>query len=391
MLAKRYNQMFSLGFPPMSNIQVSVRIPPQLYEKLLAHTNAVGLPKSKVIAQALSQYLEEDKKEPSSVEERLLNVEKRLNRLESSPTTDEPVAIISSTDINSSPSPSFITPPLEAFSFERPMVDETGSILERVSGESKSFQEELGDGVFLEMIYLPGGTFMMGSSPTEAGSQVCEQPQHSVTLEGFFLGKFPITQKQWEMVAQYPKVNRDLAVDPSGFKGSDRPVESISWQDAVEFCDRLSQHSQRPYQLPSEAQWEYACRGGTTTPFHFGPTLTGDLANYMAKRLYAGESSGIYRQETTSVSAFYPNPFGLYDLHGNVWEWCADAWYSTYDKASASGKPRLSSQQDTRRVLRGGSWDEDPYHCRCASRYAYHPQAVGVSQIGFRVMLMAVQ
>ncbi|MDJ0844424.1 SUMF1/EgtB/PvdO family nonheme iron enzyme [Crocosphaera sp.] len=372
----------------MSNIQVSVRIPPQLYEKLLAHTNAVGLPKSKVIAQALAQYLEVEQKTPSSLEERLLNVEKRLNHLESSSQTEETPSTTSPTEINPQPSPAWETPPLEAFSFERPIIDETGTILERIQGESQSFKEELEGGTFLDMVYIPGGTFMMGSSPTEAGSQVCEQPQHSVTLEGFFLGKFPITQKQWEIVAQYPQVNRELAVDPSGFKGSDRPVESISWQDAVEFCDRLSQHSQRPYQLPSEAQWEYACRGGTTTAFYYGPTLTGDLANYMAKRLYAGESSGIYRQETTSVTAFYPNPFGLYDLHGNVWEWCADAWYSSYDNASASGKPRLSSQQETRRVLRGGSWDEDAYHCRCASRYAYHPQGVGVSRIGFRLMLM---
>ncbi|ACB49790.1 unknown [Crocosphaera subtropica ATCC 51142] len=377
----------------MSNIQVSVRIPPKLYEKLLAHTNAVGLPKSKVITQALSQYLETDEKEKpsSSIEERLVNVEKRLERLESSPTLDKSSNVIQTKEKEkkSQPTLSFKTPPLQEFFFERPIIDETGTILKRLKGESQCFKEELGDGIILEMIYIPGGTFVMGSTSDEPGSQVCEQPQHTVTLEGFFLGKFPITQKQWEIVAQYPKVNRDLGVDPSCFKGSDRPVESLSWEDAVEFCDRLSQYTQRPYQLPSEAQWEYACRGETTSPFYFGPTLTGDLANYMAKRLYAGESSSLYRQETTSVSAFYPNGFGLYDLHGNVWEWCADAWYSSYDNASTSGKPRSSSQQETRRVLRGGSWDEDAYHCRCASRYAYHPQAVGVSQIGFRVMLMA--
>ncbi|EAZ90928.1 SUMF1/EgtB/PvdO family nonheme iron enzyme [Crocosphaera chwakensis] len=376
----------------MSNIQVSVRIPPKLYEKLLAHTNAVGLPKSKVITHALSQYLETDEKEkPSSIEERLLNIEKRLDSLESSSISDKPSKVIvpKEKEKKSQPILSVKTPPLQEFSFERPIVDETGTILERIKGESQGFKEDLGDGNILEMIYIPGGTFLMGSTPDEPGSQVCEQPQHSVTLEGFFLGKFPITQKQWEIVAQYPKVNRDLVLEPSGFKGIDRPVESISWEDAVEFCDRLTQYTQRLYQLPSEAQWEYACRGGTATPFYFGLTLTGYLANYMAKRLYAGESSSIYRQETTSVSAFYPNSFGLYDLHGNVWEWCADAWYSSYEDASKSGKPRSSSQQETRRVLRGGSWDEDAYHCRSASRYAYHPQGVGVSQIGFRVMLMA--
>lgn len=374
----------------MSNIQVSVRIPPKLYEKLLAHTNAVGLSKSKVITQALSQYLETDEKEkPSSIEERLSTIEKRLEQLESSSISDKPseVVVPKEKEKKSQPILSVKTPPLQKFSFERPIVDETGTILERIKSESQGFKEDLGDGNSLEMIYLPEGTFMMGSTCGESGSQVCEQPQHSVTLGGFFLGKFPITQKQWEIVAQYPKVNRDLLLEPSSFKGSDRPVESVSWEDAVEFCDRLTQYTQRPYQLPSEAQWEYACRGGSTTPFCFGPTLTGDLANYMAKRLYAGESSSIYRQETTSVSAFYPNEFGLYDLHGNVWEWCADAWYSNYENASSSGQPLSSSQQETRRVLRGGSWDEDAYHCRCASRYAYHPQGVGVSQIGFRVLI----
>ncbi|MGK7940884.1 MAG: SUMF1/EgtB/PvdO family nonheme iron enzyme [Crocosphaera sp.] len=375
----------------MSNIQVSVRIPPQLYEKLLTHTNAVGLSKSKVIAQALSQYLEVDTQEVSSVDdsiqERISNIEKRLQRLES---PLETVTTTAETDLTletvSPPSPVIITPPVQTLTFERPIIDETGTIVKRIKGEVKGFQEDLGEGVTLDMIYIPEGTFLMGSSPTESGSQICEYPQHSVTLEGFFLGKYPITQKQWEIVAQYPKVKRELVIDPSSFKGSDRPVECISWEDAVEFCDRLSQHSQRSYQLPSEAQWEYGCRGGTTTPFCFGPTLTGELANYMAKRLYAGEGVGMYRQETTSVTAFYPNGFGLCDLHGNVWEWCADAWYPSYEDASTSGEPRSSSQNETRRVLKGGSWDEDAYHCRCASRYAYHPQGVGLSQIGFRVM-----
>ncbi|MDJ0511463.1 MAG: SUMF1/EgtB/PvdO family nonheme iron enzyme [Crocosphaera sp.] len=371
----------------MSNIQVSVRIPPQLYEKLVTHTNAVGLSKSKVISQALSQYLEAQTQEPSSIEDRISNIEKRLERLDIPP---EKVQTTAEIDLNrekaSQPSPVIVTPPLQTIIFETPNINETGTILERIKGEVKGFQEDLGEGIALDMIYIPEGTFLMGSSPTEAGAQISEYPQHPVTLEGFLMGKYPITQKQWEIVAQYPKVNKDLVIDPSTFKGSDRPVESISWEDAVEFCDRLCQHSQLPYQLPSEAQWEYGCRGGKNTPFYFGPTLTGELANYMGKRLYAGEGTSIYRQETTSVSAFYPNGFGLYDLHGNVWEWCADAWYPSYEEASTSGEPRSSSQKETRRVLRGGSWDEDAYHCRCASRYAYHPQGVGLSQIGFRVV-----
>ena len=193
----------------MSNIQVSVRITPELYEKLLTHTNTVGLSKSKVIAQALSQYLETDEKEPSSLEERLLNVEKRLDNLESSPISDQLTPNLSTTKIASQTSLSFETPPLEKFSFETPIIDETGTILERVKGTSPSFTEDLGEGVISEMVYIPEGSFLMGASSDEAGSQICEQIQHSVNFKGFFLGKFPITQKQWEIVAQYPKINRD--------------------------------------------------------------------------------------------------------------------------------------------------------------------------------------
>ncbi|MEA5532538.1 SUMF1/EgtB/PvdO family nonheme iron enzyme [Crocosphaera sp. XPORK-15E] len=368
----------------MSNIQVSVRIPPHLYEKLLAHTNSLGLSKSKVIALALSNYLETDEPKPSSLEDRMIQLEQRLNSLEFTSPETEPIKKVDG--ISPQPLPSFKIPPLQLLTVEVPTVNETGEIIEQVSHQVKSFKEELGDGVTLDMIYIPGGTFLMGSPETEKGSQVCEQPQHSVTVEGFFLGQFPITQAQWQVVAHYPKVKRDLNLDPAFFKGCDRPVERISWEDAMEFCDRLSQHSQRPYQLPSEAEWEYACRGGTTTAFSFGATLTGDLANYMAKRLYGGEGFGVYRQETTEVGTFYPNAFGLYDLHGNVWEWCADAWHSNYENAPRAGKSWLSSQTDTRRVLRGGSWDEDAHRCRCASRYAYHPQAVRVNQFGFRVI-----
>ena len=369
----------------MSNIQVSVRIPPQLYEKLLAHTTTVGLSKSKVIAQALTQYLEKEETDILPLEERITKIEQRLTDLESSSSAIAPEPAIPES-ANEIVSPTVPLPPPQGLTIETPKVNETGEIIERGVHQVQYFKEALGDGIFLEMIYIPGGTFLMGSPETEMGCQSCETPQHSVTLDGFFFGKFPITQRQWEVVAHYPKVKRTLDLEPSFFKGSDRPVEQISWEDAVEFCDRLSQHTQRPYRLPSEAQWEYACRAGSLEPFCFGPTLTGELANYMAKHLYRGESVSTYRQETTPVDFFYPNVFGLYDLHGNVWEWCADAWHPSYDNAPTSGEPWLSSQTNARHVLKGGSWDYDAPKCRCASRYAYHPQAVGVKQFGLRVM-----
>ena len=144
----------------------------------------------------------------------------------------------------------------------------------------------------------------------------------------FFLAKYPITQSQWRFIAQLPQVHRELDLDPSRFKGNDLPVESVSWYDAVEFCDRLSQYTGRPYTLPSEAEWEYACRAGTTSIFHFGETITTDLENYNGTETYGAGVKGIYREETTVVGSFkVANAFGLYDMHGNVSEWCLDDWH----------------------------------------------------------------
>ncbi|NEO21280.1 MAG: formylglycine-generating enzyme family protein, partial [Moorea sp. SIO4A5] len=126
------------------------------------------------------------------------------------------------------------------------------------------------------MVAIPEGSFIMGSPETEEGHTNDESPQHRVTVTSFFMGKYPVTQAQWQAVAALPQVNRELEPDPSHFKGKNRPVEQVSWYDAVEFCERLSQYTKRPYRLPSEAEWEYACRAGTTTPFHFGETITTD-------------------------------------------------------------------------------------------------------------------
>ncbi|MFM6344859.1 MAG: formylglycine-generating enzyme family protein, partial [Dolichospermum sp.] len=146
--------------------------------------------------------------------------------------------------------------------------------------QARQFIENLSDGIQLEMVAIPGGTFMMGSPENEEGSTDDERPQHQVTIKPFCFGKYPITQAQWQAVAKLPQVNKELKPDPSRFKGANRPVEKVSWHDAVEFCARLSNYTKRPYRLPSEAEWEYACRAGTTTPFHFGDTITTELANY---------------------------------------------------------------------------------------------------------------
>lgn len=223
-------------------------------------------------------------------------------------------------------------------------------------------------GVKLEMVAIPGGIFVMGSPETEEEHQDRESPQHEVTLSPFYIGKYPVTQAQWQAVAALPQVKQSLKPDPSYFKGANRPVEQVSWYDAVEFCARLSCKTRREYHLLSEAQWEYACRAGTTTPFYFGETITPDLANYDGNYTYGAGSKGVYRQQTTDVGSFPPNAFGLYDMHGNVWEWCADSWHENYQGAPSDGRAWIDNNKPPYQVLRGGSWLYSPRLCRSAAR-----------------------
>jgi formylglycine-generating enzyme required for sulfatase activity len=215
------------------------------------------------------------------------------------------------------------------------------------------FRDNLGNDLFLEMVAIPGGIFLMGSPAGEGYKN--EKPQHEVTIPPFYIGKYPITQAQWEKIASLPKINRDLNPKPSHFQGANLPVEKVSWVDAQEFCARLGQHTGKMYRLPSEAEWEYACRANTTTSFYFGETITTDLVNHHNK----------YGQ-TTDVGKFTPNDFGLYDMHGNVWEWCEDAWYKDYTNAPNDGSAWIGD--DNKRILRGGSWFQDSENCRCAYR-----------------------
>jgi eukaryotic-like serine/threonine-protein kinase len=163
--------------------------------------------------------------------------------------------------------------------------------------------------VTLEMVAIPGGKFTMGSAATEKERSNDEGPQREVSIQPFSMGRFAVTQAQWQAV---------MGSNPSNFKGDKRPVEKISWQQAREFCQKLSQQTGRPYRLPSEAEWEYACRAGTTTPFYFGETITPALVNYNGNYSYGAAPKGQYREQTTDVGSFPPNAFGLYDMHGNV-------------------------------------------------------------------------
>jgi formylglycine-generating enzyme required for sulfatase activity len=183
-----------------------------------------------------------------------------------------------------------------------------------------------------------------------------------------------------------PKIQRDLNPDPSHFKGENRPVEHVSWDDAVEFCQRLSAFTKKEYTLPSEAQWEYAARAGSTTAFHYGETLTSQLANYAASSTYAEEPAGEYRKQTTPVGSYPPNSFGLYDMHGNVDEWCADPWHSNYEGAPNDGRVWVDNNTDNNYyVLRGGAWIYDPRNCRSASRDLFDWRDNLYYVVGFRV------
>ena len=251
------------------------------------------------------------------------------------------------------------------------------------------FREKLGNAIELDMILVRGGDFLMGSPETEDERRENEK-QHPVTVKSFFLGRYPVTQEQWRIVAEtYDLVNIKLKPDPSNFKEAKRPVEKVSWYEAQEYCDRLAKKTKRPYRLPTEAEWEYACRAGTTTPFYFGNTISTELANYNGNYTYANGVKGEYRKETTPVDHFdIANAWGLCDMHGNVYEWCQDHWHDNYEDVPEDGSAWLTDNSDASRVYRGGSWVYFPRGCRSAYRLNYLPD-YRYYYLGFRVSCSA--
>jgi formylglycine-generating enzyme required for sulfatase activity len=261
--------------------------------------------------------------------------------------------------------------------------------IQRRGGANYRYTEILrdaaGEEVGLDMMAIPGGSFMMGAPKGEVSSSDRERPQHQVTLAPFYLGQYPVTQAQWRVVAGYPTIDCPLNPDPSRFKGNDRPVEQVSWEEAQEFCRRLSVQTGQDYRLSSEAQWEYACRSGTTTPFCFGEIITTELANYDGNYTYNKGPKGEYRKQTTAIGAFPASDWGLYDMHGNVWEWCEDDWHPNYEGAPVDGSAWVESDRNNaRKLLRGGSWGSTPDYCRSAVR-DYNSRDLRSSNVGFRV------
>jgi formylglycine-generating enzyme required for sulfatase activity len=236
------------------------------------------------------------------------------------------------------------------------------TVIKKAPGIAHRYIQNLGGGVKLQMVSIPAGTFLMGAPELEEGSSDYQRPQHRASVSAFYMGKYPVTQAQYEAVMQSK---------PSYFQGGDRPVETVSWHDAIEFCQKLSQLTDRHYRLPSEAEWEYACRAGTMTAFYYGEIVDRAVANY--------------RSEETTVVGIYPaNAYGLYDMHGNILEWCADKYHGNYLDAPTDGSV-WTNNANSAYVLRGGSWYSKPSYCRSAARMYYQPD-YRCAYFGFRVV-----
>ena len=292
-----------------------------------------------------------------------------------------------SKQVGKTPEPSVksATPQLKSFQFDTVTLDAKGKLISRRSLQAESYTEDLGGGVGLEMVLIPAGTFQMGAPDNEKGWGA-ESPPHTVTVAEFYMGKFEVTQAEWRAVSGLLMIDRGLGQEPSYFKGDDLPVEQVSWSDAVEFCKRLSKKTGREYRLPSEAEWEYAARAGTHGAFAFGETITPDVVNYNGEYPYAGAAQGINRKRTVAVGSLsVANAFGLFDMHGNVEEWCMDNWHDSYDGAPADGSSWTSGGDPEYQVLRGGSWYNSAEYCRSTQRN-WLGTDYKFSGVGFRVV-----
>ena len=254
-----------------------------------------------------------------------------------------------------------------------------------VEKNKEGYPEYRHDQTGIVFVKLPGGEFTMGGTEKEErdvldsvpekerefykGWLAAEKPRHEVTLSPFLIAKYEVTQAEWKRV---------MGTNPSRFKGDDLPVESLSWDHCQRFCEKVG------LSLPTEAQWEYACRAGTTTPFAFGEQITPDDVNYHGSYPYGGAPKGLNRGTTVTVKDLQPNGFGLYHMHGNVWEWCQDNFDEDfYSKSEARGVDPLCTSGLESRVLRGGSWLNVAGYCRSAFRYWVPPSNRNL-YLGFR-------
>ncbi|WP_071879854.1 SUMF1/EgtB/PvdO family nonheme iron enzyme [Microcystis aeruginosa] len=292
--------------------------------------------------------------------------------------TQLPIATVTSTPLPkvAPPPPSSPPPP----PVQLPIATVTSTPLPKVSpppppppAKLTPFTENLPKGITLEMVSLPAGQFLMGSLSGDPNAQSHEKPQHQVKVNSFAIGKYPVTQAQYQAV---------MGTNPSRFKNwfknnPQNPVENVNWNDAQAFCQKLSQITRKTYRLPTEAEWEYACRAGTTTRFYFG-----DNANQLGDYAWYGGNS---QQTTHPVGQKRPNAWGLYDMSGNVWEWCEDNWHDNYIGAPTDGSAWLTNDNDYQ-IVRGGSWYDYPSFCRSAFRDDVNRRDGSGLSVGFRVV-----
>jgi formylglycine-generating enzyme required for sulfatase activity len=275
--------------------------------------------------------------------------------------------------------------PLRAFAFDVVTLDRDGRETERRRGRAQQFSEPLGKRAILPMVQIPGATFMMGAPASDAGGSQFERPQRQVNVPPFYLGKTPVTIDQWRAVmGALPPAMKGL--NDRFRAGGRQPVVRVSWREAEAFCAQLSRTARRAYRLPTEAEWEYACRAGAASPFAFGESITREVVNY------DGDYLRLLGQDCATVpvgSLGVANAFGLFDMHGNVWEWCRDCWHASYEGAPVDGSAWRRDADKGTRVLRGGSWSAQARYCRAAARrFGGHPR-VQSREIGFRVAMAA--
>lgn len=230
----------------------------------------------------------------------------------------------------------------------------------------------------MEFVLIPSGDFIMGSPPDEEHRYLNENPQHLVSIDSFYFMTTEVTQAHWMEV---------MGENPSLFKHPNHPVEGVSWYDVKEFIKRLNdRYPTYQFRLPSESEWEYACRADTKTPFHTGPTINTDQANFDGTHAYGKGWRGVSRGSTLPVKSFLPNAWGLYDMHGNVWEWVEDSDHSSYDGAPCNDSAWID-QESEYRILRGGSWYNYAGNCRSANRGRLNPSYKQYNN-GFRLVMI---
>ncbi len=252
---------------------------------------------------------------------------------------------------------------ISKYEFETITIDKNGKVIEQNIKQTNSFKVSLSEQTNLEMIEIPSGEFLMGSSTNESEFRANETPQHKVKIPTFYLGKYPITQAQYfAVMKELPRISEDFSDD-------NFPVVNVWLEKALEFCSKLSELTNKVFCLPTEAEWEYACRAGTQTPFAFGETITTEIANFDGNQPFANAPNGEFRNGLTPVGYFkFANNFGLYDMHGNVWEWCADIWHADFENAPTDGSVWLENGDQSYVVQRGGSWKNRAGSCRSAFR-----------------------